>query len=102
MSDALIAAGSGGELKLSGVLDYSTGPALREEGRQIVKSAAASKLLLDCSGVEHSSSVGLSLVLALMRDAREAGKTLSVCNMPDDMQGIAKVSGLLEILAPGH
>ncbi|MFG9941141.1 anti-anti-sigma factor, partial [Pseudomonas aeruginosa] len=32
------------------------------------------------------------------RDARKAGKVLSVRALPDDMREIAKVSSLLEIL----
>ncbi|MCR3769805.1 hypothetical protein K3Z88_14595, partial [Pseudomonas aeruginosa] len=47
---------------------------------------------------ERSSSVGISLLLAFMRDARKAGKVLSVRALPDDMREIAKVSSLLEIL----
>ena len=98
MSDTAIRAGATGELLLSGVLDYRSGPALREAGRRLITSNAASELVLDCSAVEKSSSVGLSLLLAYLRDARKASKRLSVRGMPEDMQGIAKVSGLHELL----
>ena len=54
--------------------------------------------MLDCSAVERSSSVGLSLLLAFMRDAKVAGVELRVTALPDDMEKIAKVSGLLDIL----
>ncbi len=33
MSETAIRQGAGGELLLSGVLDYRSGPALREQGR---------------------------------------------------------------------
>ena len=98
MSEAAIRQGVDGELLLSGVLDYRSGPALRDSGRELIASSAAGALLLDCSAVEKSSSVGLSLVLAFMRDARAAGKSLSVRGLPQDMQGIARVSGLHELL----
>ncbi len=102
MSDTAIRQGVDGELLLSGVLDYRSGPALREQGRELIRSAPASALVVDCSAVEKSSSVGLSLLLAFMRDARVAGKGLSVRGLPQDMQGIAKVSGLHELLGlPG-
>jgi len=55
-------------------------------------------LTLDCSAVERSSSVGLSLLLAFMRDAKAAGIDLRVSALPGDMYKIAKVSGLLDIL----
>jgi len=98
MSEAAIRQGAAGELLLSGVLDYRSGPALREEGRRLITAGPAGTLVLDCSAVEKSSSVGLSLLLAFMRDAAKAGKTLEVRGLPQDMQGIAKVSGLNELL----
>ncbi|CAD5106797.1 STAS domain-containing protein [Zestomonas carbonaria] len=87
-----------GELRLAGVLDYSTGPALREEGGRLIREAQAAELVLDCGAVEHSSSVGLSLLLAFMRDARQAGKSLAIRGLPVEMRQIAQVSGLTELL----
>ena len=48
--------------------------------------------------MEKSSSVGLSLVLAFMRDAQAAGKSLVVCQVPADMREIAQVCELTEVL----
>ncbi|MGE6387964.1 STAS domain-containing protein [Pseudomonas sp. NPDC078416] len=98
MSEASVTATDGGELMLSGVVDYRTGPALREQGAALIKASTASALTLDCSGVEKSSSVGLSLLLAFMRDAQAAGKSVTVRALPEDMQEIAKVSELTELL----
>lgn len=98
MSDTAIRVGAAGELLLSGVLDYRSGPALREAGRRLIESSSATELTLDCHAVEKSSSVGLSLLLAFLRDARKAGKRLSVCGLPQDMRDIATVSGLHELL----
>lgn len=100
MSEAAITAVGTGELRLSGVLDYRSGPALRDSGRKLIKESTAPVLVLDCSAVEKSSSVGLSLLLAYLRDARAAGRSLSIRGLPADMQGIAKVSGLLDVLTP--
>jgi phospholipid transport system transporter-binding protein len=83
---------------LSGVIDYRTGPALREQGASLIKASTASALTLDCSGIEKSSSVGLALLLAFMRDAQAAGKSVTVRALPEDMQEIAKVSELTELL----
>lgn len=98
MSEALIRQGNDGELLLSGVLDYRSGPALREQGGRLIAASPATELVLDCAAVEKSSSVGLSLLLAFMRDASKAGKSLKVLGLPQDMQGIARVSGLHELL----
>ncbi|MEO4045764.1 STAS domain-containing protein [Pseudomonas sp. CAU 1711] len=96
MNDGAIRLGESGELLLSGVLDYRSGPRLREAGRKLIAANGAS-LVLDCSAVEKSSSVGLSLLLAFARDAKAAGKHLEVRGLPQDMREIAKVSGLQEL-----
>lgn len=98
MSEAVIRLGASGELLLAGILDYRSGPVLREQGRQLIDASTVNALVLDCAAVEKSSSVGLSLLLAFMRDAKAAGKTLKVRGLPQDMQGIARVSGLHELL----
>ncbi|UUY10402.1 STAS domain-containing protein [Pseudomonas sp. J452] len=100
MSDGAIHQAANGELQLVGVLDYRTGPALREVGRQLIQASTQASLVLDCALVEKSSSVGLSLLLAFLRDAKAADKPLSIRQLPADMLEIAKVSGLLEVLAP--
>ncbi|ALI00466.1 MULTISPECIES: lipid asymmetry maintenance protein MlaB [Pseudomonas] len=99
MSESAVSMGEAGELMLSGVLDYRTGPALRKQGQALIKSSTASALVVDCSGVQKSSSVGLSLLLCFMRDAQAAGKALSIRALPDDMREIAQVSELTELLA---
>ena len=99
MSDSAVRRNETGELLLSGVLDYRTGPGLREQGQALIKSSKAAALVIDCSAVEKSSSVGLSLLLCFMRDAQAAGKALSIRGMPEDMREIAQVSELTELLA---
>ena len=99
MNEAAVRMSDVDELLLSGVLDYRTGPDLRKEGQALIKSSKASSLVIDCSAVKKSSSVGLSLLLCFMRDARAAGKAVSIRAMPEDMREIAQVSELTELLA---
>lgn len=98
MSSAAISETAPGALQLSGVIDFRSGPQLRIDGEKVIRSSQASELLLDCSAVEKSSSVGLSLLLAFMRDAAAAHKTLAFCGLPQDMRQIAQVSGLVDLL----
>lgn len=98
MSEARVESGTSGELRLYGVLDYQSGPALRRAGQGLIREGRG-ELLIDCSAVEKSSSVGLSLLLAFTRDAVAAGREVAIVGMPDDMQQIAKVSGLLDVLS---
>ena len=95
---ASIRAESDGRLQLAGVLDFRTGPGLREQGRALIRNNQSGALCLDLSAVKKSSSVGLALLLAFLRDAEAAGKTLRVQALPADMRQIAEVCQLLEIL----
>ena len=97
MSGASIRLAPSGELLLAGVLDYRSGPALRAAGGKLIGQHAAA-LSLNCAAVEKSSSVGLALLLAFMRDAQAAGKSLVVRELPTDMREIAQVCGLTELL----
>ncbi|BAP43524.1 STAS domain-containing protein [Pseudomonas sp. 21LCFQ02] len=93
MTESAVRLVGAGELRLVGVLDYSTGPQLRKQGAALIRSSSLPTLVIDCSGVSHSSSVGLALLLGFMRDAQSAGKSVSVHSMPADMRKIAEVSG---------
>lgn len=90
--------GSDGVLCLSGVLDHGTGLRLREQGHALIAQSAAPHIILDCAAVEKSNSVGLALLLAFMRDTQALGKTVTVRAMPSDMQKIAQVCELTDIL----
>ncbi len=99
MSDGRVESGARGELRLSGVLDYQSGPALRRDGQALIRGGKGQPLRIDCSSVEKSSSVGLSLLLAYTRDAIAFGREVTIVGMPSDMREIARVSGLLDVLS---
>jgi phospholipid transport system transporter-binding protein len=90
---------SEGELRLAGVLDYRTGASLRQQGRALVAQVPGTEVVVDCSAVEKASSVGISLLLAFARDAKEAGKALKVRAMPHELCQIAEVCGISQLLA---
>lgn len=98
MSQANVSIDDLGVMHLSGVLDHSNGAPLREQGQALIRNSNANTLELNCAGVEKSSSVGLALLLAFMRDGQGAGKTVTLSQLPDDMRKIAQVCGLTEIL----
>lgn len=99
MSEGKVERGAGGEISLSGVLDYRSGPALRRAGQALIRAGEAQRLVIDCSAVAKSSSVGLSLLLAYTRDALASGREVSIVGMPGDMHELARVSGLLDVLS---
>ncbi|AUF95124.1 phospholipid transport system transporter-binding protein [Pseudomonas sp. BIGb0278] len=99
MSETSVSMAEPGVLRLAGVLDFRTGPALRKQGKALIAACGEQQVMLDCSAVVKSSSVGLSLLLAFMRDAQAAGKSWALRGMPDDMREIAEVYDLDEVLA---
>lgn len=99
MSEARVESGAGGELRLFGVLDYQSGPDLRRAGQDLIREHKGKRLLIDCSAVEKSSSVGLSLLLAFTRDALAFDREVAIVGLPDDMREIARVCGLLNVLS---
>ncbi|MNP78835.1 hypothetical protein D3C76_1765420 [compost metagenome] len=72
---------------------------MRKQGKALIDASREPRMVLDCSAVAKSSSVGLSLLLAFIRDAQAAGKACEVRGMPDDMREIAGVYDLDEVLA---
>lgn len=87
-----------GELILSGVLDYRTGKQLYRMGNTLISHTSAKELVLDGAGITRTSSVGLSLILSLIRDAERVGKKLIIRSLPIELEEIAKFSGVLDML----
>ena len=90
---------AGDQLRLAGVLDYRSGAALRKQGQALIQASPATALVIDCTAVEKSSSVGLSLLLGFMRDAEAVGKSVRVQALPHDMRQIAQVTGMSEFFS---
>ncbi|NLC99575.1 MAG: STAS domain-containing protein [Gammaproteobacteria bacterium] len=98
MSQAGVTMDDAGVLHLSGVLDHSSGAALRNQGQALIRNTHATTVQVNCTAVTKSSSVGLALLLAFMRDAQQFGKAIVLTDLPEDMRKIAEVCGLTEIL----
>lgn len=90
---------SGNQLSLSGVLDYRSANEVLAQARVLIAGLSpAQELIIDCQQVEKSSSVGVALLLALLRSARQQQLEARIINLPPEMQKIAQVSELLPIL----
>lgn len=99
MIEAEVTLNSQGTLCLAGTIDYRSGPTLRQTGQALIRQASGTDpLVIDCAAIQKSSSVGIALVLAFMRDAKAKNRSVSIVNLPEDMRHIAEVSGLLELL----
>jgi anti-anti-sigma factor len=86
-----------GKFALTGALKFDTVPALHQQFAQLVPKA--NSLTLDLSGVSYCDSSGVALMLECIRLSRKAKKTLQFLHIPAQMQAIARVSGVADLLA---
>ena len=89
------------QMTLKGVLDQHTAAALRIRYASLIEGAG-SQFSMDLSGVSRSTSVGLPLLLCFMRKAKKSNKELVFVNIPDALFGMARVSGLDDVLPLGR
>lgn len=85
-------------LTVTGVLGFESVVGLEARGAQWLRDEAARECRIDLGSVAYSSSAGLVLLLAWLRAAHKAGKTLHIANMPAGMAALARVGGLAELL----
>lgn len=81
---------------VTGVIEVDNAMSLKAQGEALIKTLG-SAIQIDLEGVEHSGSVGVSILLAWMREAKAQGKDIVFKNMPAKMFDIARVSGLDEV-----
>ena len=100
MSNGQIARSGPGAYRLTGELSFTTVPQVWAAARRLIaEDAGSSTLHLDLAGVERADSAGVALLLEWLREARRQGRHLRLDNVPAQMQAIARVSGLEELIA---
>lgn len=85
----------GDRLLVHGRLTIATVPALFETGLQHLNKE---DLLVDFSAVEAVDSAAVSLLLGWQRAAQRAQRQLRVMGLPDDLQSLARLYGVDELL----
>lgn len=86
-----------GHFALAGELSFaSAGIALKKTARMF---AARDEVVFDLAGIVRADSAGLALLLEWQRRAKEAGIKLRYVNLPPQLQAIARVVGVDDILS---
>ncbi|UCC56535.1 MAG: STAS domain-containing protein [Gammaproteobacteria bacterium] len=85
-----------GTWKLVGKLGFTTVSGLLKSTPR--SFSANGDIKLDLSGVVRADSAGLALLVEWLRDFERNGRSIEFLNMPGQMQSIARVCGLAEIL----
>lgn len=94
--NALLVAINPQQAQLSGRLDRLTAKELIHIGRGLI-AKSESQWQVDLANVEHSSSVGIALLLDWKRYALGKNITLEFLNIPKKMQDVIEFSGLTEV-----
>jgi len=84
-------------LRVSGRIDFDNALDLKQQGERLI-SKAADHLQIDFSEVSKAGSAALTLLFSWVRYAANLRKTVEFSNLPDDLLGVARVSGVDQIL----
>lgn len=84
-------------LHIKGRLDAISSPKLETKVKEIIASGCK-KLLINFNEVDYLSSAGMRLLLATAKKLKEAGGTLVISDLNDDILEIIKIAGLERVL----
>jgi phospholipid transport system transporter-binding protein len=82
--------------RVVGSLEFSTVTRLLPQGAAAIKNGQAA--VIDLSGVTGSDSSGLALLVEWLSAAKEAGRSLRYENVPTQLQQLALLSDVEELL----
>lgn len=88
-------------LIISGVLNFDSVLPLDEEVRAWVTGQSATALAINLAEISYANSAAIALALGWLRLARDAGKTLSWQQVPEDMLAMARVGGVEALFSAG-
>ncbi len=79
-----------------GSIDGSTAPRLKQEFAERLVGHA--QLVIDCAALEYTSSAGLGVLLAGMKDSRRLGGDLRLAAVQRNVHKVLELSGFTGIL----
>ena len=97
MSTAHLEALDGGRFRISGVLDAMTVVSLLKESEKAFHGLA--HVDVDLAPVTESDSSGLALLIEWLRLAKIAGRDIHFQNMPAQIEALARISEVEDLLA---
>ncbi|HEX6136268.1 MAG TPA: STAS domain-containing protein [Casimicrobiaceae bacterium] len=81
---------------VQGSIDASTAPRLKQEFAERLPQQA--HLVVDCAALEYTSSAGLGVLLAGMKDSRRLGGDLRLASVQGNVHKVLELSGFTGIL----
>ena len=92
---------SPGRFAARGALNFANARSARSEGLHALRTSSARDLEVDCSGIAHSDSAGLAVLLDWMAIMKREGRPLCFANLPPGLLAVARISGVEEMLQKG-
>ncbi len=89
----------GDRSRVNGSLHFTTVSALLPAGVDAIDGGRAA--VIDLAGVTASDSSGLALLIEWLSVAKGAGRALRYENIPSQLQQLARLSEVEELLVPG-
>ena len=83
---------------IDGELNMQTVPTVSKLLPELISQVEGESLTFDLAAVSRSDSAGVALMVEIMQLTKSANLSLHLSNLPQQMQDIAGVSGLLDIL----
>ncbi len=83
---------------IEGELNMQTVPDISRQLHELISRNDGKSFTLDLALVSRSDSAGVALLVDAMQIATKEKRTLLFSNLPSQMQDIAGISGLLDIL----
>lgn len=96
-----IAVSSPGRFAARGALNFANARRARSEGLNVLRASSARDLEIDCSGITHSDSAGLAVLLDWMAIMKREGRPLRFAGLPAGLLAVARISGVEEMLQKG-
>ena len=80
---------------------FATAKAARESGLSAFNAANSRELQVDCSGITSSDSAGMTVLLDWLAIAKGAGRSMHFASLPEQVQALARISDVHELLEKG-
>ncbi|HEY3783945.1 MAG TPA: STAS domain-containing protein, partial [Steroidobacteraceae bacterium] len=90
-----------GNFVARGPLTFVTARRGREVGLSAFGAARSRELRVDCAGISASDSAGMTVLLDWLAFAKQTGRSLRFGNLPEQVQALARIGDVLELLERG-
>jgi phospholipid transport system transporter-binding protein len=99
LPEASVTVSAPGQITVSSALTFETALGVFEAGVACFLSDASPSITVDCAGVSKADSAGLAVLIEWRRWSRQHGRHLTFVNLPAQINAIAHLSEVSEVLA---